>query len=534
VRSQTQTKPVPHLEKRGAATQLIVDGKPFLVLAGELGNNTSSTLENMKPIWPALVEINLNTVLAAVAWSWIEPEEGQFDFSLVDGLIQDARRNNLRLVLLWFGSWKNGTSSYCPAWVKRDFERFPLVRDKDGKGREILSTFSEASVNADARAFAALMRRVRQVDSQERTAIMIQVQNEVGVLGDSRDRCPAANAAFAKPVPQELMDYLEKHKDALLPEFRGVWKAGGFKTSGTWEEVFGKGEAVDEIFMAWHYARYVNRVAEAGKKEYPLPMFVNAWLVQPRDKQPGDYPSGGPVDHTHDVWRAGAPRIDILAPDIYLPEFGEICARYRRGENPMLIPETRADAANLFRAVGRYNAIGFSPFGIERQPDPEGLFAKSYAVLSQLTPLILANQGKGTMDAAVAGANDPAQKVSLGGYTFSVSMGRGRWGVLPAAPPPAAGAPQPPPRGFAIFIWVGPDEYWVAGSGIVATVEPITPGPPLASLASVEEGTFADGRWVIGRRLAGDDTGQGGEARASLRLPATRVSILHVKLYRYR
>jgi hypothetical protein len=534
VRSQTQTTPIPRLEKRGAVTQLIVDGKPFLVLAGELGNNTSSTLENMKPIWPALVKINLNTVLAAVAWAWIEPEEGKFDFALVDGLIQDARRHNLRLILLWFGSWKNGTSSYCPAWVKQDFERFPLVQDQDGKGREILSTLSDANVNADARAFAALMRRIRQVDSQARTVVMIQVQNEVGVLGDSRDRCPAANEAFAKPVPQALMNYLEKHKDALLPELRKVWEAGGFKTSGTWEEMFGKGTTGNETFMAWHYARYVNRVAEAGKKEYPLPMFVNAWLVQPQDKQPGDYPSGGPVDHVHEVWRAGAPQIDILAPDIYLTDFDDLCARYSRSGNPMFIPETRADAANAFRAVGRHNAIGFSPFGIERQTDPESLFAQSYAALSQLAPLILANQGKGTMDAVVAGAGDPAQKVSLGGYRFSVSMGRGRWGVPPPAPPLAAGAPQPPTRGFAVFISAGPDEYWVAGSGIVASVEPITPGPPLASLASVEEGTFAGGRWIVGRRLAGDDTGQGGEARASLRLPASRVGILHVKLYRYR
>ena len=535
-RAQTQpesapSRPIPRLEKRGAVTQLIVDGQPFLLLTGELGNNTSSTLENMKPIWPSLVKINLNTVLAAVAWSWIEPEEGQFDFTLVDGLIEEARRHNLRLVFLWFGSWKNGTSSYTPGWVKRDFDRFPLVQDQEGRGREILSTFSDANSTADARAFAALMRRTRQLDSQARTVIMIQVQNEVGVLGDSRDRRPAANEAFARPAPTELMGYLQKHKDALLPEFRGVWEAGGFKTSGSWEEVFGQGTAADEIFMAWHYARYLNRVAEAGKKECPLPMFVNAWLVQPRDKQPGDYPSGGPVDHMHDVWRAGAPQIDILAPDIYLTNFDELCVRYSRSGNPLLIPEARADAANLFRAIGHHNAIGFSPFGIERQMDPESLFARSYAVLSQLAPLILANQGKGAMEAVGVAADDPAQKVSVGNYTFNITIGRGRWGVPPPAP---AAAPQPPLRGFALFISVGPDEYWVAGSGIVASVEPNTPGPPRASLATVEEGTFQNGRWVVGRHLAGDDTGQGGEARASLRLPANRVSILHVKLYRYR
>jgi hypothetical protein len=524
--------PVPRLEKRGAVTQLMVDGKPFLALAGELGNNTSSTLENMEPYWSALAKANLNTVLAAVAWSWIEPEEGKFDFSLVDGLIQAARSHHLRLVFLWFGSWKNGTSSYVPAWVKRDFERFPLARDKDGKGREILSTLSDTNRDADARAFAALMRHIREVDSQARTVIMIQVENEVGVLGDSRDRCAEANEAFAKPAPQELMDYLQKHKDTLLPEFRKVWEATGFKTSGTWDEVFGQGTAADEIFMAWNYARYLGRVAEAGKKEYPLPMYVNAWIVQPQDKRPGDYPSGGPVDHMHDIWRAGAPQIDMLSPDIYLPNFAELCARYSRNGNPLFIPETRADAANLFYAVGHFNAMGFSPFGIERQTDSESPLARSYGTLSQLAPLILAHQGKGTMESVIVEANGPAQKVPVGSYTFNVSMAR-RTG--PPPPMPAAGAPpQPPARGYGIFIAVGPDEYWVSGSGLSATVEPNTPGPPLASLASVEEGTFTNGRWVIGRRLAGDDTGQGGEARASLRLAANRVGILHVRVYRYR
>jgi hypothetical protein len=550
---------IPHLEKRGAVTQLIVDGKPHLALAGELGNNTASTLENVRPYWSGLASNNLNTVLVGVSWSWIEPEEGKFDFTVLDGVIEDARRHDLRLVLLWFASWKNGTSSYCPAWVKSDFERFPIARDKDGKGREILSTFSDANGAADARAFAALMRRVRQVDERRHTVIMIQVQNEVGVLGDSRDRCPAANEAFAKPVPKELMDYLQKNKETLLPEFRKVWEAAGFKTAGTWEDVLGTGTAADEVFMAWNYARYIDRIAEAGKKEYPLPMFVNAWIVQPQDTQPGDYPSGGPQDHMHDVWRAGAPHIDVLAPDIYLSNFAEIAARYSRSGNPLFIPETRADPASLFYAVGHLNAMMFSPFGIERQTDPESLFARSYGVLKQLAPLILANQGKRTMESVVVETNSPAQKLSLGNYTFNISMARGfRGGPPPTAgaagggrgagaaaqgqttqtPTPGAGGgfgqAQAPTRGFGIFIQVGPDDYWVAGSGLSITAEANSQDTPLASLASVEEGTFRDGRWVVGRRLAGDDTGQGGAARASLRLPANRVGILRVKLYRYR
>jgi hypothetical protein len=356
-------------------------------------------------------------------------------------VLRDARSHNLRVVLLWFASWKNGTSSYAPLWVKRNWEKYPIARDKDGKGREILSTLSAANREADARAFAALMRHVREVDSATRTVIMVQVENEVGLLGDSRDRCKEANEAFAGPVPKELMDYLQKNKESLLPETRKLWDGAGGRTSGAWEEVFGKGAGADEAFMAWHYARYINRIVEAGKKEYPLPMFVNAWLVQPQDKQPGDYPSGGQQDHNHDFWRAGAPLVDVLAPDIYLPNFAEIATRYSRGGNPLFIPETRGDAANVFYAVGQLNAQMFSPFGIERQAAADTPLARAYDVLGQLTPLIMEHQAKGTMKAVVVDANSPSQKVQMGNYIFHVSMSRGRGG----APPPTAEARRPVP-----------------------------------------------------------------------------------------
>ena len=212
----------------------------------------------------------------------------------MDDTIQGARQNHLRLVILWFGSWKNGESSYQPSWVKADPQRFPWVKDRTGKTLNILSTFGDATRDADARAYAALMRHIRQVDGKEHTVLMMQVENEVGVLGDSRDHIAAANEAFAKPVPADLMNYLVQHKDTLAPELREVWAANGYKTSGTWEEVFGPGRPdsvppvpadgtrtawhksywlVDEIFMAWRYSMYVNKVAAAGKAEYDIPMY---------------------------------------------------------------------------------------------------------------------------------------------------------------------------------------------------------------------------------------------------------------------
>ena len=283
---------IPHLRKQGTATQLIVDGKPFLALAGELSNSSPSSVEYTKPIWPMLAAAKLNTVLAGVYWSQIEPQEGKFDFSIPDGLIREARSQNLRLVLLWFASWKNGLSGYPPDWVKRDFQRFPRAQIVGGHlARVRIRAAARPDRREQEHRTAQPLRRchagrrcarlcgpdaARQGCGRPRhTVITIQVENEVGMQGDTRDRSPAANKAFDGPVPKELMDYLQQHKDTLIPELRKVWEAAGFNTSGTWEEVFGKGRPTDEIFMAWHFARFVGRVVDAGKAEYPIPMFTN-------------------------------------------------------------------------------------------------------------------------------------------------------------------------------------------------------------------------------------------------------------------
>src|SRR5271157_1908231 len=125
---------IPHLEKRGAATQLIVDGQPFLALSGELANTAPSNPAYMRRIFPILAQqVHLNTVLVAVAWAWIEPREGQYDFSVPDAAIDLANQNGLRIVWLWFGSWKNGQSDFTPAWVKTQQDRFPRAQIQNGK-----------------------------------------------------------------------------------------------------------------------------------------------------------------------------------------------------------------------------------------------------------------------------------------------------------------------------------------------------------------------------------------------------------------
>ena len=303
--------------------------------------------------------MNLNSVLAPIYWELIEPQEGRFDFALVDSIIYSARKYDLKLVPLWFGSWKNSMSCYAPMWVKSDQQRFPRSRTKDGQAMEILTPFSEENRNADSRAFAALMKHIRQVDEKEQTVIMVQVENEIGMIPDARDYCAQANASFAAPVPTELISYLYKNKETLVPEFLHMWEKTNYQTAGTFAQVFGQGLHTDELFMAWHFSRYTNYVAQAGKKEYPLPMYVNAALIRP-GYQPGQYPSAGPLPHLLDIWRAGAPQIDFLAPDIYFTGFSEWCSKFDRSGNPLFIPEVgnEQSASNALYAFAQHKRHG--------------------------------------------------------------------------------------------------------------------------------------------------------------------------------
>ena len=474
----------------------MVNGNPFLVIGGELHNSSSSSLDYMQPLWDRLVAFNLNTALAAVSWELIEPQEGVFDFALVDGLLHDARVHGLRLILLWFGSWKNGTSSYVPAWVKRDFLRFPRARLQGGRTIEVLSTLSEANQQADAKAFAALMRHLREVDSSDHTVIMLQVENEVGILGDSRDRSALADRAFASPVPRGLIDHLLQYHAELGVGLRQRWEMHGCLESGSWPGLFSGGSETDEFFMAWHYAHYIDAVAAAGKAEYDIPMYVNAWLCDAQHK-PGDWPSGGPLPHVLDIWRAGAPHIDLLAPDIYQTNFTDWCSHYTRRANPLFIPEMRRDddgPRNVFSAVGEYGAIGVSPFGIDSL-DPLAAGAPlcgSYALLRQVAPLILAHQGKGEMAGFVLDAQHPTITRELGGYELEISLDN-LFGFAAE-------------QGYGLVIAGAPDEFIGVGYGFRVAFRPKTPGPVRAGIAGVDEGEYRDDRWVPLRRLNGDET----------------------------
>jgi hypothetical protein len=518
-------RPIPRIEKRGMATQLIVDGKPYLILGGELHNSNSSSLEYLKPLLPKLAGMHLNTALAAVTWDLTEPVEGKFDFTLVDGLIKQARESKLRLVVLWFGSWKNGMSHYVPVWVKKDQIRFPRVKMSNGKSTETLNVFADANLKADAKAFAALMKHLKAVDSKERTVIMIQVENEVGIHGDNRDRSAVADENFAKPVPVELINGLQKHQNELQQAFKEEWEKAGGKTTGTWEDVFGKGPFGDEVFMAWHYAKYVSAVAGAGKAEYNLPMYVNAWISPV-------YPRGGPVAYMHDIWRIGAPKIDVFSPDIYQPDFKGIIPLFQHPWNPLFIPECAPDSAgasNVFYAIGKYNAIGYSPFAVEDRITDQvnGPIPKAYKLLSGFAPVILDAQSKGTITAVTLNKTNPTQTINIGGYNLQVRIRRKGAKVNSA---------------YGIIINSGPDEFIVSGLNLEVTFEPSVPGPKIAGIASLWEGTYIDGKWHPGRKLNGDNIAQSyamteetnrNQTGMVVRLEGPGPGILKVSLYKF-
>jgi beta-galactosidase GanA len=519
----------PRLEKQGTTHNLIVDGKPFLILGGELGNSSAASDAYMKPHWPRLKAMNLNTVLAPVYWELIEPAPGKFDWSSVDSLLRDARAHDLRLVILWFGAWKNSMSTYVPSWVKRDQARFPRVQVADGSSVEILSAFGAKTRDVDARAFAAFMEHLKKSDAQH-TVLMVQVENEIGMLPVARERGAVADKLFAGPVPAELTRALTARGENLEPELLARWKANGSKSSGSWAQVFGQDEWGQEVFTAWHYARFAEALVKAGKAKYDLPMFVNAALNR-TGRKPGEYPSGGPLPHLLDVWKAGAPSLDFLAPDIYFPNFAQLASRFNRADNVLFIPEANnatnsQGPANAFFSFGEIDSFGFSPFSIESLGDAPNALSRSYAVLEQLSPLLLEARGRGRLGGFRATINedgsviDSPVKKKLGGIEFTVTF------IDPWTPRDK----QTIADHGGLVIHAGGEDFWFAGQGIAITFKGADGGAPLVGIDVAEEGEFVEGRWVAGRRLNGDQTHQG----RHVRLPPGNAQIQKVRFYRYR
>ena len=521
----TQNESTPFLQKQGTATQLVVNGKPFLMLGGELGNSTASSLQDMEEVCPLLQRMQLNTMLVPAYWELIEPEEGKYDFSLIDGIISLARQHELKIVFLWFGSWKNSMSCYAPAWVKENYKKYPRAITESGKPLEIMSAFDRNNLEADKQAFVQFMKHLAAMDRQQQTVIMTQVENEIGMLESARDYCPKANELFNSDVPQQLIDYLVKNKNALQPSLLNRWEKNGFKTKGKWTELFGTGIETDEIFMAWNYGLYVQEIAQAGKEAYPLPMYLNAALNS-RGRKAGEYPSAGPLAHLLDIWRAAAPAIDLLAPDIYDPGFTDWCNQYHISGNPLFIPEIRLNETNAVQALyafGEHDVMGFSPFSIESVSNPDEYpLTQSYGMLRQLLPLLESIQGKGKTNGILLSDSIREQTVSRGAYTFKFM----HYYSLPWEKHSESAWPE----AGAILIELSDNEFLVAGTDIVATFSNIKNDGSATGILSIDEVELKNGEIVPLRRMNGDQDHQG----RHLRIQSGKWSILHLKLYDYK
>jgi len=505
VASNAWAAEAPRVVERDGRHALMVDGAPFLVLGAQI-NNSSSWPEELPKVWPALEAMHVNTAEAPVYWEQMEPKKGTFDFSTVDALVMGAREHKMHLVVLWFGTWKNGNMHYAPEWVKADTKTYPRMINAAGEPIDVLSANSRTNLEADKAAFTALMRHLKEIDGTEHTVLMIQVENESGGIGAARDYSEASNEEFAGEVPADL---------------RKAMHVG----SGTWRDVF-RGKA-DETFQAYYQSRYINEIAAAGKREFAIPMYCNVWLSYPvvelperQIPNPGiGYPSGGPVQDMIGLWKAFAPAIDMIGPDIYSDDssfYREVLKTYNRRDNALWIPETGSGdsyAKFFFYALGD-GAIGFSPFGVdytgwhwsgEGTPEERGpkLHTENYALLAPIDRVVAQLNFDGKLKTAVEEPGATAAELDFGQWKAAVRFGfPQRDGLRPPG--------TPEHNGRALVAQLGPDEFLVTGidASVAFHVEGRLPGLRMQILRA-EEGRYENGTWHMMRLLNGDQTDRG-------------------------
>lgn len=537
------------------------DGKPFLALTGEVHNSSSTDPERMEGIWEKAEYLHLNTLALPVSWDLLEEKEGYYDFSMADVLIRQARSHHMHIIFLWFGSFKNAQSTYAPEWVKRDLMRFPRAEIQKGRRKIVLhdfydmeysslSVFSRETLRKDREAFAAFMEHLRESDAEDRTVLMVQVENETGIMGAAREHSARADRKYAEGIPGEFMkrlrccveswiservkpgcpdncrpDYYEKWEH-WLHEIRRYFKEleAGTDVFGTknpawcaWDMIFG--DDAEEAFQAYYTASFVNAVAAGGKKVYGLPMAVNAWLSQ--GGTAGKYPSGGPVAHMLPVWEAAAPEIDVVAPDIYVKDFGRVCEEYRTEKNPLCVLETATHshlAPRMLYAVGHFHAFCFGPFAFEDMGKPFDAKAAALFGVDTTDPLlampqdmevfrtvagVLGSMGEMTLEAfstdrlqaVIAESPDGAEYVP--GQSKCMRFGTVKFTAVFSDS-----------EGAALILQKGDEEFFLFAMHCQIVLSSVDPVNDSVELLRVEEGTFENMRWIPGRKLNGDETAE--------------------------
>ena len=490
----------PRIVHKDGRWALLVEDKPYLILGGQI-HNSSAWPSELPQVWNSMAALHANTIEAPVYWEQLEAEQGKFDFSNVDAVLEGARAHQLHVVFLWFGTWKNGNMHYAPSWVKEDTARYPRVIREDGVPIDVLSPLSRNTLEADKTAFTELMRHLKAADGEQHTVLMVQVENESGNIGSVRDFSATANRLFAGQVPDDLLQAEGKH-------------------AGTWSEVFGS--EANEIFQAYYQAKYVNEIAAAGKSAFAIPCYINVWidypaaeLAQRQIDQPGiSYPSGGAVQKLVGLWRTLAPSIDMIGPDIYADDsafYRSILNAYDRPDNPLWIPETgRNDefAKFLFYAIGR-GAVGFSPFGVDQAgwnilgDAPWTAHARNFALIGPMDREIAELEFEGKVKTAVEEPGAETQELDFGDWQATVAFGF----------PQHDGRRAPGTKdahGEALVARLGPDEFLVTGVDVSVVFHQPGKLPWIQSqIVTAEEGWYEQGAWKPLRLLNGDETDRG-------------------------
>jgi hypothetical protein len=496
----------PKFVEKDGRWALLVDGQPYLILGGQV-HNSSAWPSELPAVWKSLAELHANTVEAPAYWEQIEPQEGKFNWDNVDAVVKGAREHDLHVVILWFGTWKNGNMHYVPDWVKTDTKRFPRVIRADGEFIDVLSASSHSNLEADKKAFVALMQHLKSLDAADHTVLMVQVENESGIIGSPRDFSPESNKEFAGQVPADML-------------------SAAHKQPGTWSEVF-RGDA-DELFQLYHQARYMNEITSAGKAEFDIPLYMNVWLDYPPAElperalhQPGiGYPSGGAVQRWVGLWRALAPSIQAIAPDIYGDDAGfvrDVLAAYHRPDNPLLVPEiskTDSFARYDFLALGE-GALGIAPFGVDPRgwnilgDSPAAGHTRNFALLAPMSREIAKLNFEGKLKTSMEEVGKAQQELDFGPWQATISYGYPQYDGR--RPPGTSDA-----HGVALVAQLGPDEFLV--TGIDASVSFHTPGRPPGirmQILAAEEGAYQNGVWKPTRLWNGDETDRGLEFHAN-------------------
>ena len=527
--AQVKERPIPQVVKKDGRYALMVDGAPYLML-GAQAHNSSGWPGMLPKVWPAIEYLHANTLEIPIYWEQFEPKPGQFDYTVIDTIIMQARAHNVRLDLLWFGTWKNGSQHYMPQWMKADPAKYFHLTDKNGRPADSPSPFATESLQADIKAFTAFMAHLKAFDTQ-RTVIIVQVENEPGCWGPVRDYGPAAQKAFEAPVPANVLKAMNAPSSAA---------------SQNWQQAFGVEAEVN--FHAWAVSTYLGKVAAAGKAVYPIPMYANAALRDPiKPGAPGSYESGGPTDNVIPIYKVAAPALDIVCPDIYssaTETYLKVLELYHRDDNPLFVPETSGSAgvSRFFFTVLGMQGIGFSPFGLDysvNAPPPAGasmaaldsatpgptgdaLFptAQNYRLIAPMMREIARLNFEGKLKTSVEQAGKAADTLDFGPWSATIAYGATGRGGGRGAPAPA----NPNPQGRVLVAQTGDNQFLVTGHSVRVDFRP-TGADKRRQFMRVDEGTYENGVFKFIRILNGDETDNGLNFRAGTEPVVLRVSL---------